>query len=156
MPFIVVEFMSRGSLEHLLRDAAVDLPFAKRLQFLHDCAQGMQFLHECNPPLVHRDLKSGNLLVDDNWVVKVADFGTAKKRQGRTVRPTPTTSLRASVIRPGHGTVMVDDDTAFTLMWAAPEGPSSVSPTTDLSTSTALALSGGRCSRGRAPMRSWR
>lgn len=33
-------------------------------------ARGMNFLHHCNPPIVHRDLKSSNLLVDKNWTVK--------------------------------------------------------------------------------------
>lgn len=34
-------------------------------------ARGMNYLHHCNPPIVHRDLKSSNLLVDKNWTVKV-------------------------------------------------------------------------------------
>ncbi|KAI3833228.1 hypothetical protein MKW92_023690 [Papaver armeniacum] len=41
-------------------------------------ARGMNYLHLCNPPIVHRDLKSSNLLVDKNWTVKVADFGLSK------------------------------------------------------------------------------
>ena len=40
-------------------------------QFLIDCCSGMAFLHGLSPPLVHRDLKSGNLLVSDKFVVKV-------------------------------------------------------------------------------------
>lgn len=34
-------------------------------------AQGMNYLHHFNPPIIHRDLKSSNLLVDKNWTVKV-------------------------------------------------------------------------------------
>lgn len=34
-------------------------------------ARGMNYLHHCNPPIIHRDLKSSNLLVDKNWTVKV-------------------------------------------------------------------------------------
>jgi len=41
-------------------------------------AQGMNYLHKSNPKIVHRDLKSLNLLVDDNYNVKVADFGLSK------------------------------------------------------------------------------
>ncbi|KAI3868561.1 hypothetical protein MKW92_021088, partial [Papaver armeniacum] len=41
-------------------------------------ARGMNYLHCCNPPIVHRDLKSSNLLVDKNWNVKVGDFGLSK------------------------------------------------------------------------------
>ena len=54
-------------------------PVRQRLQMALDTAQGMMFLHGQQPmPLVHRDLKSQNLLVSQNWTVKVADFGTAK------------------------------------------------------------------------------
>ncbi|KAM1146103.1 hypothetical protein ACFX13_038769 [Malus domestica] len=43
-----------------------------------DVARGMNYLHHRNPPIVHRDLKSSNLLVDKNWTVKVGDFGLSK------------------------------------------------------------------------------
>lgn len=38
----------------------------------------MTYLHGVTPPVIHRDLKTANLLVDHNWKVKVADFGVAK------------------------------------------------------------------------------
>ncbi|GAA0186515.1 non-receptor serine/threonine protein kinase [Lithospermum erythrorhizon] len=41
-------------------------------------ARGMNYLHHCNPPIVHRDLKTSNLLVDKNWTVKVGDFGLSR------------------------------------------------------------------------------
>lgn len=43
-----------------------------------DIARGMNYLHHCSPPIIHRDLKSSNLLVDRNWTVKVADFGLSR------------------------------------------------------------------------------
>ena len=52
-----------------------------RLQAL-DAAKGMMYLHSNDPPLVHRDLKSPNLLVDDKFTVKVADFGVTKFLKG--------------------------------------------------------------------------
>ncbi|KAI7749733.1 hypothetical protein M8C21_015588 [Ambrosia artemisiifolia] len=41
-------------------------------------ARGMNYLHHCHPPIIHRDLKSSNLLVDKNWNVKVGDFGLSR------------------------------------------------------------------------------
>jgi serine/threonine protein kinase len=43
-----------------------------------DVVKGMNYLHRCSPPVVHRDLKSPNLLVDKNWTVKVGDFGLSR------------------------------------------------------------------------------
>ncbi|KAF9619788.1 hypothetical protein IFM89_009310 [Coptis chinensis] len=43
-----------------------------------DIARGMNYLHRCKPPVIHRDLKSSNLLVDKNWTVKVGDFGLSR------------------------------------------------------------------------------
>ncbi|XP_042503694.1 serine/threonine-protein kinase CTR1-like isoform X2 [Macadamia integrifolia] len=50
----------------------------RRLRMALDVARGMNYLHNRNPPIVHRDLKSSNLLVDKNWIVKVGDFGLSK------------------------------------------------------------------------------
>ncbi|XWS10526.1 hypothetical protein CRYUN_Cryun38cG0003100 [Craigia yunnanensis] len=40
--------------------------------------RGMNYLHHCNPPIIHHNLKSSNLLVDKNWIVKVGDFGLSR------------------------------------------------------------------------------
>ncbi|XP_026387424.1 serine/threonine-protein kinase EDR1-like [Papaver somniferum] len=43
-----------------------------------DIARGLNYLHCYNPPIVHRDVKSSNLLVDNNWHLKVGDFGLSR------------------------------------------------------------------------------
>eukprot|EP00164_Ancoracysta_twista_P006798 GFYU01009536.1.p1 GENE.GFYU01009536.1~~GFYU01009536.1.p1 ORF type:complete len:1251 (-),score=260.36 GFYU01009536.1:274-4026(-) len=76
--FIVIEYMPRGPLSSILSDSTIPLDLETKLRFLLDIARGMQFLHSSEPPRLHRDLKTANLLVSQSFVVKIADFGTAK------------------------------------------------------------------------------
>ncbi|KAL9242838.1 hypothetical protein vseg_016798 [Gypsophila vaccaria] len=75
---IVTEFLPRGSLFKILHRNNQMLDLRRRLRMALDVARGMNYLHRRNPPIVHRDLKSSNLLVDKNWNVKVGDFGLSK------------------------------------------------------------------------------
>ena len=77
-PFLLVEYMPRGSLTTILKNDFIELEGCLKIRFAMDAAKGMRFLHGLRPPRVHRDLKSGNLLVSKKWVVKVADFGAAR------------------------------------------------------------------------------
>lgn len=72
---IVTEYMPRGSMYQVLHDPDIDLGWDVVLGMLADTARGMNYLHECRPPVIHRDLKSHNLLIDEYWRVKVCDFG---------------------------------------------------------------------------------
>eukprot|EP01113_Clastostelium_recurvatum_P023171 TRINITY_DN2769_c0_g1_i7.p1 TRINITY_DN2769_c0_g1~~TRINITY_DN2769_c0_g1_i7.p1 ORF type:complete len:485 (-),score=129.90 TRINITY_DN2769_c0_g1_i7:665-2119(-) len=79
---MVTELMPRGSVMDMLRGPKkMNLSFKRAMLFALDTAQGMNWLHCMRPPILHLDLKTANLLVDANWVVKVADFGlsTVKK-----------------------------------------------------------------------------
>ncbi|KAK4348407.1 hypothetical protein RND71_031162 [Anisodus tanguticus] len=77
---IVTEYLSRGSLYRLLHKSGVRevLDERRRLSMAYDVAKGMNYLHKRNPPIVHRDLKSPNLLVDKKYTVKVCDFGLSR------------------------------------------------------------------------------
>eukprot|EP00271_Cylindrocystis_brebissonii_P001072 TRINITY_DN11321_c0_g1_i2.p1 TRINITY_DN11321_c0_g1~~TRINITY_DN11321_c0_g1_i2.p1 ORF type:complete len:960 (-),score=191.25 TRINITY_DN11321_c0_g1_i2:934-3813(-) len=77
---IVTEFLPRGSLFKQLHRSKTSIPWPRRLRMALDVAQGMNYLHNAKPPIVHRDLKSPNLLVDYNWTVKVGDFGLSKTK----------------------------------------------------------------------------
>ncbi|KAJ6796256.1 putative serine/threonine-protein kinase [Iris pallida] len=75
---IVTEFLPRGSLFRLLQRNTMKFDWRRRSHMALDIARGMNYLHHCNPPIIHRDLKSSNLLVDKNWTVKVGDFGLSR------------------------------------------------------------------------------
>ena len=69
---ILTHFCNRGSLADLLLEGTVDMNFHMKLQCALDAAMGMLYLHNSNPVILHRDLKSDNLLVTQDWTVKVA------------------------------------------------------------------------------------
>ncbi|XP_056685020.1 serine/threonine-protein kinase CTR1 isoform X2 [Spinacia oleracea] len=77
---IVTEYLCRGSLYRLLHKSGGRevLDERRRLSMAYDVAKGMNYLHKRNPPIVHRDLKSPNLLVDKKYTVKVCDFGLSR------------------------------------------------------------------------------
>uniref|UniRef100_J3L283 non-specific serine/threonine protein kinase n=2 Tax=Oryza brachyantha TaxID=4533 RepID=J3L283_ORYBR len=77
---LVYEFVSNKTLEHHLHGrglAVMDWP--KRMKIAIGSARGLTYLHEdCHPRIIHRDIKSANILLDDAFEAKVADFGLAK------------------------------------------------------------------------------
>jgi hypothetical protein len=89
-PAIVTEYCPRGSLTDVLRMAkenaelAQYLTWPRRIAMLTDAAQGMLFLHKHRPPIIHRDLKSPNLLVTEHFKVQISDFNLSKIIQEAT------------------------------------------------------------------------
>ncbi|CAL5008994.1 unnamed protein product [Urochloa decumbens] len=78
---LVYEFMHNGTLKEHLRGADNDkiTSWLKRLEIAEDAAKGIEYLHTgCSPTIIHRDLKSSNILLDKNMRAKVADFGLSK------------------------------------------------------------------------------
>ncbi|XP_011015399.1 PREDICTED: probable receptor-like protein kinase At1g80640 isoform X2 [Populus euphratica] len=78
--FLVYEMMQNGSLESQLHGPTHGsaLTWNLRMKIAVDVARGLEYLHEhCNPPVVHRDLKSSNILLDSNFNAKLSDFGLA-------------------------------------------------------------------------------
>ncbi|XP_002972276.2 serine/threonine-protein kinase CTR1 [Selaginella moellendorffii] len=75
---LVTEFCPRGSLFRILQKTKLDE--RRRLRMALDVSKGMNYLHRCCPPIVHRDLKSPNLLVKENWTIKVCDFGLSRPK----------------------------------------------------------------------------
>lgn len=76
---LVYEFMFRGSLEnHLFRKATVPLPWATRMMIALGAAKGLAFLHNAERPVIYRDFKTSNILLDSDYTAKLSDFGLAK------------------------------------------------------------------------------
>ncbi|KAL9354536.1 hypothetical protein Peur_052506 [Populus x canadensis] len=76
--FLMYEHMANGSLKDHLHSPGSPLSWQVRIQIAIDVANALEYLHfYCNPPLCHRDIKSSNILLDENFVAKVADFGLA-------------------------------------------------------------------------------
>lgn len=76
---IISEYCARGSLRDVLKRANVkQLSWPTKLRLALGICHGIQYLHNANPPMIHRDLKSPNVLVDDSWHAKIADFGTLR------------------------------------------------------------------------------
>ncbi|XP_030521386.1 serine/threonine-protein kinase STY8-like isoform X1 [Rhodamnia argentea] len=73
---IVTEYMPGGSLYSYLHKNHNVLKLPQLLKFAIDVCEGMEYLHKSN--IIHRDLKTANLLMDNHNVVKVADFGVAR------------------------------------------------------------------------------
>lgn len=117
-----MEYLSRGALTVILRNTSMSLTSSQQIRFAVDAAKGMRFLHSRRPPRIHRDLKSGNLLVSERWVVKIADFGSARlvKDEGieqDAVRGTGPLSINAPLLQPQYQ-LSTCVGTAF---WTAPE-----------------------------------
>ncbi|CAM0954477.1 unnamed protein product [Alopecurus aequalis] len=79
---LVYEYMSEGALHEHLRGRGNNsrcLTWRQRLRIALDSAHGLEYLHKgCNPPLVHRDVKTSNILLNGNLEAKIADFGLLK------------------------------------------------------------------------------
>lgn len=97
---IVSEYLPRGSLYKILHRPGCQIDEKRRIKMAIDVAKGMNCLHTSVPTIVHRDLKSPNLLVDNNWTVKVCDFGLSRLK---------------------HSTFLSSKSTAGTPEWMAPE-----------------------------------
>ncbi|XP_031372211.1 probable receptor-like protein kinase At1g80640 isoform X1 [Punica granatum] len=89
--FIVYELMQNGSLETQLHGPSLGsaLTWHMRMKIALDTARGLEYLHEqCKPPVIHRDLKSANILLDSNFNAKLSDFGLAVTEGRRKIDKT--------------------------------------------------------------------
>ncbi|KAJ4714110.1 Kinase family protein [Melia azedarach] len=89
---IVTEFMARGSIYDFLHKQKGVFKLPSLIKVAIDVSKGMNYLHQNN--IIHRDLKTANLLMDENEVVKVADFGVARVQAQSGVMTAETGTYR--------------------------------------------------------------
>lgn len=78
-PLLVFEYVSNGTLaEHLQRERGDGLDWFTRLTIAAETADALAYLHTMDPPILHRDVKSRNILLDHDFNTKVADFGLSR------------------------------------------------------------------------------
>ncbi|CAJ1931838.1 unnamed protein product [Sphenostylis stenocarpa] len=77
---LVYEYMTQGPLcDHLYKKQKQPLSWIQRLRICVGAARGIHYLHTgTTHPVIHRDIKSANILLDQNWVAKIADFGLCR------------------------------------------------------------------------------
>jgi len=75
---LVYEFMTRGSLENHLFKRTIPLPWSNRIKIALGAAKGLAFLHNGPEPVIYRDFKTSNILLDSEYNAKLSDFGLAK------------------------------------------------------------------------------
>ncbi|KAL8524368.1 hypothetical protein ACS0TY_014091 [Phlomoides rotata] len=90
---LIYEFIEKGSLDQWLYDTSSEenddsielrfpLSWDTRMKIIKGVANGLCFMHNLDIPIIHRDIKASNILLDANFEVHIADFGLARRIEG--------------------------------------------------------------------------
>ncbi|XP_002985186.2 serine/threonine-protein kinase-like protein At3g51990 [Selaginella moellendorffii] len=92
---LVVEFMANGSLHDVLHSklSSSSLSWSRRVRIAVQTARALHALHSSTPQIIHRDVKSSNVLIDANWNARLGDFGLALRGDTKDIMCTPAGTL---------------------------------------------------------------
>lgn len=99
LPYLELPYCKNGSSELLINN---DMGEKDIWKLVYDVASGLAYLHACNPPIIHQDIKPGNILIDDYDNYAITDFGISAQSGGK------------------HG-YYFNDDNSGTMAYMAPE-----------------------------------
>ncbi|CAA0836482.1 L-type lectin-domain containing receptor kinase VIII.1 [Striga hermonthica] len=89
---LVYDLMRNGSLDKALFESKTVLPWAHRRKILHGVASALAYLHgECEARVIHRDVKTSNVMLDEGFNARLGDFGLARQVEHDTGSPEAAT-----------------------------------------------------------------
>lgn len=115
---LLYEYMSRGSLGELLHGESCTLDWETRYMIALGAAQGLSYLHhDCKPRIVHRDIKSNNILLNDFFEAHVGDFGLAKVIDMPQSKSMSAVAGSYGYIAPGKHLPLYEKPTLHIYLW---------------------------------------
>ena len=91
-PYLIMKYCSNGSADDIVGNATE----SQIWKFIHDVANGLRYLHAQEPPIIHQDIKPGNILIDDEGSFLITDFGISRRMRS-TLRKQSNSALSGAV-----------------------------------------------------------